>query len=211
MKILLYGGTFDPPHYGHINNLRAAAQCVKPEKIIVMPAGVPPHKHASATPGTVRMEMCGCFHALEQAYEPAAELTVSGWEIEQAECGRQNYTVLTLEMLARKEPDAQLYLTVGSDMLLSFDQWYRWRDILQLAVLVVVSRDEGDMPALQACAARLDPSRKRIMFAHVKALPMASSALRARIAAGETCTDELPESVRAIIRRENLYVSAAEK
>ena len=58
MKILLYGGTFDPPHWGHINNLRAAMQAVQPDKVIVMPAGIPPHKAASATPGSLRLQMC---------------------------------------------------------------------------------------------------------------------------------------------------------
>ena len=61
MKILLYGGTFDPPHYGHLNNLRAAASRVQPDEIVVMPAGVSPFKQMSETPGTLRAEMCGCF------------------------------------------------------------------------------------------------------------------------------------------------------
>ena len=60
MKILLYGGTFDPPHYGHLNNLRAAASRVQPDEIVVMPAGVSPFKQMSATPGALRAEMCGC-------------------------------------------------------------------------------------------------------------------------------------------------------
>ena len=55
MKALLFGGTFDPPHVGHMNNLRAAMQAVQPDVVLVMPAGIPPHKHASATPGHVRM------------------------------------------------------------------------------------------------------------------------------------------------------------
>ena len=50
MKIMLYGGTFDPPHNGHINNLRAALALVRPDRAIVMPAGTPPHKQASTTP-----------------------------------------------------------------------------------------------------------------------------------------------------------------
>ena len=50
MKILLYGGTFDPPHYGHLNNLRAAMEPIAPDRVIVMPAGIPPHKAASSTP-----------------------------------------------------------------------------------------------------------------------------------------------------------------
>lgn len=206
MRLLLYGGTFDPPHNGHLNNLCAAAACVQPDKVIIMPAGVPPHKHASATPGKLRLEMCKCFYELAGHNADIPDIEVSSWEIEQAERGFRNYTVLTLEMLADKFPDYELYLAMGSDMLLSFNEWYRWQDILKLAKLVVTSREVGDMPALHACAQRLCAGDDRIFFAHVEALPMASSQLRARLAAGDGCADALPESVRNIIKREKLYV-----
>ena len=97
------------------------------------------------------------------------QLEVSGWEIEQAAAGNRNYTVLTVEKLARENPGAQLYLAIGSDMLLSFDGWHRWQDILRLAHLVVTSRHVGDDPELHAKALRLDPTGARILFAPVQA------------------------------------------
>lgn len=205
MKVLLYGGTFDPPHNGHLNNLRAAAARVQPDKVVVMPAGLSPFKQKTSAPGALRLEMCSCFHALEEGMDAIPQLEVSGWEIEQAAAGNRNYTVLTVEKLARENPGAQLYLAIGSDMLLSFDGWHRWQDILRLARVVVTSRDIGDAPALHAKAKQLDPSGGRILFAPVQALPMASSQLRARLAAGEECKAELPEEVRSVIRREGLY------
>ena len=205
MKVLLYGGTFDPPHNGHLNNLRAAAARVQPDKVVVMPAGLSPFKQKTSAPGALRLEMCSCFHALEEDADTIPQLEVSGWEIEQAAAGNRNYTVLTVEKLARENPGAQLYLAIGSDMLLSFDGWHRWQDILRLARVVVTSRDIGDAPALHAKAKLLDPSGGRILFAPVQALPMASSQLRARLAAGEECKTELPEEVRSVIRREGLY------
>ena len=145
MKVLLYGGSFDPPHNGHLNNLRAAAARVRPDRIVVMPAGSSPFKRGTNASGALRLEMCGCFSALaEEGGFPA--LTVSGWEVQQAAQGKRNYTVLTLEMLAAGSPGAELYLAIGSDMLLSFDGWYRWQDILRLARLVVTSRNVGDDP-----------------------------------------------------------------
>ena len=206
MKILLYGGSFDPPHNGHLNNLRAAAARVRPDRVVVMPAGTSPFKQGTNASGALRLEMCGCFRAL--AGEPGStvpQLEVSGWEIEQAEAGQRNYTVLTVEKLAREAPGAQLYLAIGSDMLLSFDGWHRWQDILRLAHLVVTSRHVGDDPELHAKALRLDPTGARILFAPVQALPMASSDIRTRLTAGEGCEAELPEAVRAVIRREKLY------
>ena len=204
MKILLYGGTFDPPHNGHLNNLRAAAARVRPDRVVVMPAGLSPFKQRTSAPGALRLEMCGCFRALADSPD-IPQLEVSGWEITQAEAGKRNYTVLTVEKLAQENPGAQLYLAVGSDMLLSFDGWFRWQDILRLAHLVVTSRNVGDDPELHAMARQLDPTGARILFAPVQALPMASSALRARLADGEACEAELPETVRTVIRREKLY------
>lgn len=205
MKVLLYGGTFDPPHNGHLNNLRAAAARVQPDKVVVMPAGLSPFKQKTSAPGALRLEMCSCFHALEEGMDAIPQLEVSGWEVAQAEAGSHNYTVLTVEKLARDYPGAQLYLAIGSDMLLSFDGWHRWQDILRLAHLVVTSRHVGDAPELHAKALRLDPTGARILFAPVQALPMASSDIRTRLAAGEGCETELPEAVRAVIRREKLY------
>ena len=198
MKVLLYGGTFDPPHNGHLNNLRAAAARVQPDKVVVMPAGLSPFKQKTSAPGALRLEMCSCFHALEEDADTIPQLEVSGWEIEQAAAGNRNYTVLTVEKLARENPGAQLYLAIGSDMLLSFDGWHRWQDILRLAHLVVTSRHVGDDPELHAKALRLDPTGARILFAPVQALPMASSDIRTRLTAGEGCEADLPEAVRAI-------------
>ena len=205
MKILLYGGTFDPPHNGHLNNLRAAAARVHPDRVVVMPAGLSPFKQKTAAPGSLRLEMCSCFRALEQSGAAIPRLEVSGWEVEQAAAGNRNYTVLTVEKLARENPGAQLYLAIGSDMLLTFDGWYRWQDILRLARLVVTSRNVGDDPELHAKAQRLDATGARILFAPVQALPMASSEIRARLAAGEMCEAELPAAVRTVICREKLY------
>ena len=206
MRILLYGGTFDPPHNGHLNNIRAAAARICPDLVVVMPAGLSPFKQKTAAPAALRLEMCRCFGALvQQSSGGIPRLEVSGWEMEQAQQGKRNYSVLTLEMLRNTYPGAELYLAVGSDMLLSFDGWHRWQDILRIAHLVVVIRNIGDDPMLHAKASELDPAGDRILFAPVEALPMASSQLRARLQAGDSCEAELPETVRQVIRRERLY------
>ena len=137
--------------------------------------------------------MCACFRALE-AEGAVPALCVSGWEVEQAALGRRNYTVLTLEMLARTYPEAELYMAMGSDMLLSFDSWHRWQEILRLARLVVTSRNVGDAPELHAKAKQMDPTGARILFAQVEALPMASSNLRAALQQGKRVKMNCPPS-----------------
>ncbi len=204
MKILLYGGTFDPPHAGHLHNLRSVAACVMPDRVIVMPAGIPPHKAASETPAEARLAMCDCFLALAGT-EAIPQLEISRWEIDRAAAGEANYTEATLEMLAARFPGAALYLAVGSDMLLSFDTWHHWRRDLALAALVVESRETDDAAALRAKALLLDPGGRRILFAAAPALPMSSTKLRRRLAAGDACADALPPEVRAVIARQGLY------
>lgn len=192
MKILLYGGTFDPPHWGHINNLRAAMQAVQPDKVIVMPAGIPPHKAASATPGSLRLQMCRCFLQLGEQVE------ISDWEISRE---GKSYTVNTLRMLHSTYPDAQMYLTVGSDMLTSFRTWREWQSILQLATLVVESREADDAAMLAEFADSLCGDGARILFARAKPVPMSSSEIRQ----GSAGAEAVPPEVWQIISSRGLY------
>lgn len=196
MKLLLFGGTFDPPHIGHMNLLRGAMQAVQPDLTIVMPAGVPPHKAASMTPGMWRYEMCACFLALEK--ECGGRIEISDWEIHRQ--GR-NYTIDTVTMLEQKYPGAELYLSVGSDMLLTFTEWRRWPELLQKATLVVESRCEGDMRALHRAARALSAEGGRIVFSQAKALPMASSDIRA----GKAPAGALPPETEQIAGKYHLY------
>ena len=196
MKILVYGGTFDPPHNGHMNNLRAALELIQPDRAIVMPAGTPPHKHASATPGEVRLAMCRCFTALSPVVE------VSDWEIQQ---GGRSYTVNTIEMLHAHYPAAQLYLCVGSDMLLTFSQWYRWQDILHLAALVVESRTGTDTAALHAAAKTLEQAGGTVLFAQAESYPCASSDIRSGKIPPDQWAKVLPAEALAIIKKNKLY------
>lgn len=196
MKLLLFGGTFDPPHLGHMNLLRGAMQAVQPDLTIVMPAGVPPHKAASMTPGMWRYEMCACFRALEK--ECGGRIEISDWEIHRQ--GR-NYTIDTVTMLEQKYPGAELYLSVGSDMLLTFTEWRRWPELLQKATLVVESRCEGDMGALHRAARALSAEGGRIVFSPAKALPMASSDIRA----GKAPAGALPPETEQIAGKYHLY------
>ena len=137
MKVLLYGGTFDPPHNGHLNNLRAAAARVQPDKVVVMPAGLSPFKQKTSAPGALRLEMCSCFHALEEDADTIPQLEVSGWEIEQAAAGNRNYTVLTVEKLARENPGAQLYLAIGSYIILCQSQSSHYFDIHKIGFIII--------------------------------------------------------------------------
>lgn len=195
-KLLLYGGTFDPPHVGHLNNLRAVMDAVGPDKVLVMPAGTPPHKAASATPAELRLAMCRCFLSVDERVE------LSRWEIDQ---GGRSFTVNTLRMLHEAWPGARLYLAMGSDMLLSFTAWRDWRGILGLATLVVQSRQGGDGDGLCAAADALRAQGGRVVFAHAAPVPCASSDIRSGAVPPERLPGVLPAEVRDVIHRHDLY------
>ena len=192
MKLLLFGGTFDPPHNGHVHLLQNAIAAVGPDRVVVMPAGTPPHKAASATPARWRLEMCRCFLPLHE------NLVVSDWEIKRA---GKSYTVDTLAMLRREYPDAELFLCMGSDMLTSFTEWRDWQTILKSAALVVQSRTEGDDPELQAAARALEPYGGRVIFTRAPAVELASSDVRA----GRLPDGALPPLAAEAARRHHLY------
>lgn len=198
-RVLLFGGTFDPPHIGHVNNLKAAIEAVHPTRVILMPAGVPPHKAASTTPAELRLAMCSCF---EQACGQMAEhFELSDWEIQRAQQGYKNYTVHTLRMLTEKYPGARLYFSMGSDMLEEFQLWYEWQQILKLTTLVVQSREPGDLPLLQQAAKKLEERGGKVLLADEPAIPMASSDIRK----GKFGWEALPEAVIDVVLQNGLY------
>lgn len=192
MKLLLFGGTFDPPHNGHMRLLQSAIDAVQPDKVVVMPAGIPPHKAASATPASLRLTMCQCFAPLHP------DLTVSDWEIGR---GGKNYTIDTVRMLESRYPGAEIFLSVGSDMLTTFPQWREWQSLLEKTTLVVQSRYSGDAASLAAAARDLEAAGGRVVFAHAPVLQAASSDVRA----GKLGMDALPPLVQHICRQYHLY------
>ena len=206
MKALLFGGTFDPPHAGHMNNLRAAMQAVQPDVVLVIDALAAKNiRRVSTTiqisdsgiaPGELRLAMCECFKAL------GPQVQVSQWEVDRA--GR-SYTYNTVSMLQEKYPGAQLYMTIGSDMLETFDEWYRWREILAMVTLVVQSREPGDGDALRAAAQKLEEAGGKIMFADAPVLECASSDIRAGKYPPARLKELLPPPVADVIHRNGLY------
>ena len=137
MRLAMYGGTFNPIHLGHMNAAQAVVDGLQLDKLLLMPANVPPHKalpEGSASPAQ-RLEMCRLAASqLERVEACPLELERTG----------PSYTVDTLQTLREQYPQAQLWLVVGTDMVLSFDRWREPEKMAQLCRLAVVARDEAD-------------------------------------------------------------------
>lgn len=196
MKLLLFGGTFDPPHNGHVALLRHAIEAVQPDKIIVMPAGTPPHKAASQTPGEWRYEMCRCFLSVD----PRVQL--SRFELQRQ---GKSYTLLTVEHLAEKYPGAKIYLAIGSDMLLTFTEWHDYRTLLSKVILVAQSRDAEETAQMLPAIEALRKENAEILFMDVQVLKLSSTALRQAAEEGEDISAFIPPEVTQVLHRHPIY------
>ena len=148
MKIVLYGGSFNPPHIGHIAAAKAAKRQLKPDKLLIIPDCAAPHKdmpEASPTPEQ-RLELC------RLSFGEIPDCEVSNIEIGR---GGRSYTCDTLCELKKLYPGASFTLLVGTDMLCSFDQWRDFRWILDNAALAAFPRAKGEGKRLAAAASVL--------------------------------------------------------
>ena len=137
MKIVIYGGSFNPPHCGHVEAAMTLSEELKPDKLLIIPANIPPHKELAEGSPSAQERLLLTKLAFSDI--PEAEVT----DIEIHREGR-SYTATTVEQLVEQYPDAELYLAMGTDMLLSFEEWYRFRFLLEKLTLAVFVRGQGE-------------------------------------------------------------------
>ena len=132
-KIAIYGGSFDPPHKGHKLLAENLARVCGAEKVIIIPTALSPFKNSSSATAEDRLNMCKLFFK-------EGLFSISDIEIKR---GGKSYTVDTLSQIKEENSDAELFLFMGDDMLLSFDKWYKHEEILKLATIVCACRTEN--------------------------------------------------------------------
>ena len=198
-RIGLFGGSFNPIHNGHLHLAESVYQALQLDSVMLMPAGEAPHKSSAAyASGAHRFAMC------RLATKSRPWLTVSDLEIKKP--GR-SYTVETLRILRERHPDTAWTLLLGSDMLLTFDKWYCWQEILAYAAVCAVSREENDLPALQDAADRLKEQvpGAEVTVLRVPAFPVSSTQIRENLKNHADCSCLLPENVVPYIMKNGLY------
>ena len=148
MKIGIFGGTFNPPHLGHLNGAQAAMDALGIERLYVIPASVPPHKALpEGTPSPkARYRMAQLLFA--------GDLRIQVLDLEIRREGL-SYTVDTVEEISRKYPGERIYLFMGTDMFLSLETWHRAAELLELICPVVFARAEGQEFEIASYGARL--------------------------------------------------------
>lgn len=197
-RIGVMGGTFDPIHYGHLAAAEAACDALDLERVILVPAGQPPHRDpAAVTPAEHRYRMA----VLAAAGNP--RFRVSRLELNRP---GPSYTVDTLARLARRLPDAGLVFITGAD---AFPHVPDWRDadrLFELAEFAVVGRPGYDGSALEQALARLQEwQRQRVHRVDAVGLDISSRDLRRRVRSGRSIRYLVPDAVLAYIEHYGLY------
>ena len=203
MKIGIYGGTYNPPHTGHLLAAKQAVQILGLDKLLLIPDRIAPHKEIPAGSPTPqqRLEML-CIAA---SGEPKMEVS----DIELKREG-PSYSYLTVEALREMYPDAELILLMGTDMFLSFHTWREPERITKHATLGVFYRGEkGEKEKIQARRAEMEQAGAKVELLENRILSISSTQLRRLIAFH--CADEfLPAGVGDYIRENGLYESGAD-
>ncbi|MFO8175969.1 MAG: nicotinate-nucleotide adenylyltransferase [Gemmatimonadota bacterium] len=184
-RLGLFGGSFDPPHIGHLVVAQDVVEALDLDRLLFIPAGNPPHKlDRSLAPAPLRLEMVQCLVAGDDRFGVSeVELSRSG----------PSYTVDTLRHYRDLHDEAELFFVMGADQAETFGSWREPETVKELATLVVMAR-EG-----------MDPPSGDFVTAPVTRLDISSSAIRSRIRDGRPIRYLVPEIVRRIIESNRLY------
>jgi len=198
LRLGLFGGTFDPPHLGHLMVAQEVAERLSLDRLLLLVAGLPPHKLGELlSPPTIRVEM--------------ARAAVAGnplFGVSEVELDREGptYTVDTLRHFRVAHPDAELFFLLGADQLAEFHEWQEPEGIAGLVTLVAVGRD-GVGPDQLPPVALGSGEELNFMSLHVTRVDISSSEVRARVREGRSIQYMVPEDVRRIIETHRLYRS----
>ena len=195
-KIGIYGGSFSPPHNGHLSAARQFVSELDLDELLIMPSHISPHKETdSSLTSRHRFEMA------ELAFANLPRVKVSDYEIQK---GDISYTAHTLSHFAK---DGDLYFLCGTDMFLTLSRWYRPDIIFQNATIVLASRENGSEEAiLQAKAAYEKDFNARIIILNNLVLPLSSTEVRNALREGLDVSRYLLPSVEDYIREHKLYL-----
>ena len=199
LRVGIYGGTFAPIHKGHVAAAKAFMEQMKLDYLFIIPAYLPPHKQVDSSDNPAyRLKMC------ELAFEGVDGVVISDVELKR---GGKSYTYDTLKELVR--PDTRLFLLCGTDMVLTFDTWYRFEDILKMCYPVYVRREDDPLITNKIVAKIGEYYQKYgVMFRRIitDSIELSSTQIREAVRNGEDISALVPEGVEKFIRDQGLYL-----
>jgi nicotinate-nucleotide adenylyltransferase len=198
MRLGIFGGTFDPVHYGHLLLAEQCREQCRLNEVWFLPAGIPPHKVAqTVASGTARAEM------LELAIAGHPAFRVDRRELrKEVPC----FTVETLAELQDEDPARELFFLMGADSLRDFPGWREPQRILQLAKLAVVNRGDQPAPDLEPLVDLFGPVvRERVEIVTIPGFEVSSTDIRQRILDGRSIRYMTPRAVECYLETHSVY------
>lgn len=196
MRVGILGGTFNPPHLGHLICAQEAYLQLKLDRVTLIPARIPPHKPVDDEPGPEhRLELC------RVAVGDDVRFDVSDVEIARE---GSSYTVDTLEVLHSREPESELFLIVGGDIAAGLPSWREPERVLSLATLAVAGRRGTSRAKVDEALSGLSGG-ERAEFFQMPTISISSTVLRGRVRDDQPIRYYVPDAVVSYIDDHRLY------
>lgn len=196
MRLGIFGGAFNPVHNGHINLAKSFITSLKLDLLFIVPTADPPHRQsADFAPPQDR------FNMLIAAFSNVEKAVVSDMEFRRI---GKSYTYDTVQELKAEYPGADIYLLLGEDQLLKFEEWYRYRDILKDVTLCAAARG-GISRKLLAEFSAVRFGKEKVIIADFEPIVVSSSQIRDRIKNNFDISGLVPQCVLDYIKEKGLY------
>lgn len=200
-RLLLFGGSFNPIHNGHLAIARSVADQIAAERIVLIPCANPPHKPGrNLAAAADRLEMCRLAVAGDARFE------IDDWETRQT---GPNYTLLTIRHYRDSTPaGTEIFWLIGMDSLRDLPTWYRIGELASLCTLVTAGRPGVARPDMQELAKLVQPADLKRISDHIletPLVPISATDIRRRVREGASIANLLPTSVAYFIRKKRLY------
>ncbi|MBV9466674.1 MAG: nicotinate (nicotinamide) nucleotide adenylyltransferase [Solirubrobacterales bacterium] len=202
MRVGILGGTFNPPHLGHLVCAQEAYLQLQLERVMLIPARIPPHKPIDDEPGVEhRLELCRLAISGDERF------TVSGIEVERE---GPSFTVDTLERLSSEAPSSELFLILGGDVAAGLPQWRDPERVLALATPAIAGRRGTARKAVERALESVSGG-ERARFFGMPRVAVSSTLVRRRVRAGQPIRYLVPDRVAAYIEQHGLYGGRASR
>jgi nicotinate-nucleotide adenylyltransferase len=198
VRVGILGGTFNPPHIGHLVCAQEAYREFELDRVLLIPARIPPHKPVEHEPGPHhRLELCRVAVADDERFE------VSDLELRR---DGPSFTVDTLKELNTEAPNNELFLIVGGDIAAGLPRWREPERVLDLATLSIAKRRGTARSSIDTALGGLRGG-DRARFFDMPRIGVSSTMVRRRVRSGQPIRYLVPDAVRAYIERHGLYLN----
>lgn len=195
-RIAFFGGAFNPIHNGHLHLVESLRVQIRFDRVLIIPSRISPHKDSGELiDGAHRLAMC-------RIAVRGTSLCVSAMELRRE---GKSFTVDTIHQLQRAFPGDEIYMIVGSDMLLTLDTWHRAEEIMRSVTVCAAAREMGEYKRLLQKQEELKKMGGRSVVCPMEAMPVSSTFIRERIRKGLPVEEYLPAGVEHYIREHHLY------